>query len=136
MSSTLKKRSRETASDLLKKFRKDSAIKRRLIRIKEERRLSILLKNPKYRSIRMLNNLKRNRLLYRLNKIVPLGVCPFFKLHGPDNRQICKPENSGIEISELMLKLDKLGFKLELIKRGFPCTCDLREEDCKIRAKF
>lgn len=84
--------------------------------------------------IKRWSNLERNYFLWRVDKIIDLGICKHFKIIGEERRQYCCPKFNQNKFLDLVLKMKKgdLNYSLEPLE----CTCDLLEVYGKCRKEL
>lgn len=73
--------------------------------IKKESRIKFLVKQ--YSEIMELDNRNKNWLLWRINQIVDIDLCPFFRLGDNNKKQFCVPLYDSEEYSELIKIMER-----------------------------
>lgn len=116
------------AERILEGFRENKYFISRLNGLYLDCRIKYFLQ--KFPEVRKLNNLEKNWLLCKVNKIVGLNICPFYYFSEQRNKQYCHPKYLEKNKPDLILKINSCGINYCLDK--LECNCDLTK-GCKKR---
>jgi len=117
----LEKNHFKNAEESLERFSSDEDFLWAIRPLNEPRRL-ISIKRA-YPEIMNWSNLERNYFLWRVNQIISIGICRYFKIIGEERRQYCCPSYKKDRFYELVMKMKKGEFNYSL--EPLECTCDL-----------
>ncbi len=99
-----KKRKMENILEDLKKNGKRPILEK-IKDLEKGSRIEFLVKH--YSEIMELENRNRNWLLWKINQVVDIGLCPFFRLGNNNKKQFCVPSYDSEDYSKLIKIMEK-----------------------------